>query len=99
MQARRNHRSETNTGADRARHTPKRGRSAVHNRGFGIVPDFELVREVQLRATGANIHSLAQHLQIYVSSLECGAVLRAQAEEAILRGWLAANRYTARAAA
>lgn len=99
MPAPRNDRSESNPGAVRGRHTPKRRRSEVHNRSLGIIPDFQLVREVQLRATGANIHSLAQHLQIYVSAAECGAVLRAQAEEATLRGWLAANSYRARAGA
>lgn len=95
----RNKRTESNTGANRGRHSSKRGHSAVHNRNFDMTPDFELVREVQLRATGANIHSLAQHLQIYVNAAECGALLRAQAEEAKLRDWLAANRYAGRAAA
>jgi hypothetical protein len=56
------------------------------------VLDLTLVREVQMRATGANIHALSQQLQIYVSAFECGAVLNAQAAEASLRSWLAASR-------
>jgi hypothetical protein len=60
--------------------------------GTAAVPDLTLVREVQMRATGANIHALSQQLQIYVSAFECGAVLNAQAAEASLRSWLSASR-------
>jgi hypothetical protein len=45
-----------------------------------------------MRATGANIHALSQQLQIYVSAVECGAVLSAKAAEASLRSWLATGR-------
>ncbi len=56
-------------------------------------PEFALVREVQVRATGASIHALSQQLQIYVSAVECGAMLQARAAEAALRvGWRRAGR-------
>ncbi len=37
-------------------------------------PDFSLIHDVQMRATGANIHAVAQPLQIYMSAIECGAI-------------------------
>jgi len=52
--------------------------------------DFSLIHDVQRRATGANIHSIAQRLQIYVSAMECGAMARAQSAEAELRAFLVA---------
>jgi len=52
-------------------------------------PDFSLIRAVQTRATGANIHALSQQLQIYVSAIECGAISCAQAMESQLRAFLA----------
>jgi hypothetical protein len=55
-------------------------------------PDFSLIRDVQMRATGANIHALSQKLQIYVSAIECGAMLHAQAVESQLRAFLASGR-------
>jgi hypothetical protein len=55
-------------------------------------PDFSLIREVQMRATGANIHALAQQMQIYVSAIECGAMLHARAAESHLRAFLASGR-------
>jgi hypothetical protein len=55
-------------------------------------PDFSLIRDVQMRATGANIHALAQQLQIYVSAIECGAMLHAQAVELKLRAFLISGR-------
>ena len=51
-------------------------------------PDFSLIRDVQTRATGANIHFVAQQLQIYVSAIESGAMLDAQAAESRLRAFL-----------
>ena len=53
-------------------------------------PDFSLIRAVQTRATGANIHALSQQLQIYLSAMECGATSCAQAMESQLRAFLAA---------
>jgi hypothetical protein len=55
-------------------------------------PDFSLIRDVQMRATGANIHAVAQQLQIYVSAIECGAMLHAQAAELKLRAFLISGR-------
>jgi hypothetical protein len=55
-------------------------------------PDFLLIRDVQMRATGANIHAVAQQLQIYVSAIECGAKLHALAVESQLRAFLASGR-------
>ena len=55
-------------------------------------PDFSLIHDVQIRATGANIHAVAQQLQIYVSAIECGAMLEAQAAESQLRAFLASGR-------
>jgi hypothetical protein len=55
-------------------------------------PDFSLIHDVQMRATGANIHAVAQQLQIYVSAIECGAMLHAQAVESQLRAFLASGR-------
>ncbi len=78
---------------NRAPHTSVRRRHVTQTRTGGFAsPDFALVREVQVRATGANIHALSQELQIYVSAVECGAMLQAQAAEARLRGWLVAGR-------
>lgn len=57
-------------------------------------PDFSLIHDVQIRATGANIHAVAQQLQIYVSATECGALRSAQAAEAHLRTFLASGRVT-----
>jgi hypothetical protein len=54
--------------------------------------DFSLIRDVQMRATGANIHAVAQQLQIYVSAIECGAKLHALAVESQLRAFLASGR-------
>ncbi len=93
MKNRMRHRKGTN-GSGKGTHHMSRPRTlASCNRTVGIesTPDFALVREVQLRATGANIHALAQQLQIYVNAVECGAVLHAKAAEAKLRGWLASG--------
>lgn len=97
MQTRTNHRKETEGRKTWTRHTHSRRapRASITDSDFteaGGTPDFALVREVQMRATGANIHALAQQLQIYVSAVECGAVLHAKAAEAQLRSWLAARR-------
>src|SRR6185369_12101075 len=54
--------------------------------------DFSLIREVQMRATGANIHAVAQQLQIYVSAIECGAMLHAHTAELNLRAFLISGR-------
>jgi hypothetical protein len=93
MENRTGDRKGANGRTNRAHHTAGR-RTHVTQKTIGVLasPDFALVREVQMRATGANIHSLSQQLQIYVSALECGAMLQAQAAEATLRGWLAAGR-------
>jgi hypothetical protein len=55
-------------------------------------PDFSLIRDVQMRANGANIHAVAQKLQIYVSAIECGSMLQAETVELQLRAFLAAAR-------
>jgi len=55
-------------------------------------PDFSLIRDVQMRATGANIHAVAQQLQIYVNAIECGAMMHALAVELQLRAFLASGR-------
>jgi hypothetical protein len=55
-------------------------------------PDFSLIHDVQMRATGANIHAVAQQLQIYVSAVECGSMLHAKTVELQLRAFLAAAR-------
>ena len=52
--------------------------------------DFSLIHDVQRRATGANIHAIAQRLQIYVSAMECGSMASAQSAEAELRAFLVA---------
>jgi len=75
-----------------ARRQPPAGRSE-RSRSRSVAAsrmpiDFSLVHDVQRRATGANIHAIAQHLQIYVSAAECGAMSRAQAAEAHLRAFL-----------
>ena len=93
MEHRTSDRRGPNDRTKRARETPG-CRRHVTQESTGAVPrpDFALVREVQMRATGANIHALSQQLQIYVSAVECGAMLRAQTAEASLWGWLAAGR-------
>ena len=55
-------------------------------------PDFSLIRDVQMRANGANIHAVAQKLQIYVSAIECGSMLHAKTVELQLRAFLATAR-------
>lgn len=94
METRRNDRSGTGHRANRSHETSRCRTLAANARTWGIatVPDFTLVREVQMRATGANIHGLSQQLQIYVSAVECGALVAAQAAEASLRSWLAVGR-------
>ncbi len=57
-----------------------------------IYVDLSLIHDVQLRATGANIHTIAQELQIYVSASECGATWRAQQAEAQLRAFVIGRR-------
>jgi hypothetical protein len=93
MESRTIDRRAANGGTNRANHLSG-CRTHVTRKTIGVIasPDFALVREVQIRATGANIHALSQQLQIYVSAVECGAMLQAQAAEATLRGWLAAGR-------
>ncbi len=94
MESRMNHRTRAKGRRNATRHTSGRRVPASRSRSISInaSPDFALVREVQMRATGANIHALTQQLQIYVSAVECGAILHAQVAEAKLRGWLAASR-------
>ena len=67
---------------------PRTSKSTRRQSPSCIPIDFSLVHDVQRRATGANIHAIAQHLQIYVSAAECGAMSRAQAAEAHLRAFL-----------
>ena len=74
--------------------TPKRASEGRRRRPTANQesPDFSLIHDVQMRATGANIHAVAQQLQIYVSAIECGAMLHAQAAESRLRAFLASGR-------
>lgn len=61
--------------------------------GTAAVPDLTLVREVQMRATGANIHAVSQQLQIYMSAVECGAVLKPESQkQACEAGWRRAGK-------
>ena len=74
--------------------TPKRASEGRRRRPAANQesPDFSLIRDVQMRATGANTHAVAQQLQIYVSAIECGAKLHALAVESQLRAFLASGR-------
>ncbi len=92
MESRMNHRGRANGRRNATRRTSGHRVPASRNIITAASPDFALVREVQMRATGANIHALAQLMQTYANAVECGAVLHAQAAEAKLRVWLAASR-------